>query len=60
MCTPAHMRVCVSACLHACLPVMFLRVSKVSQPLDASVASHFLLATKRDDVDQRAGQEIIK
>lgn len=42
---------------------MFLCVSRVSQLLEAPltcVASHILLAAKRDDVDQGTGQEIIK
>lgn len=58
VCTPMY--VCVPACMYA---FTFLCVFPVSQLLEAPltcVASHFLLAAKRDDVDQGTGQEIMK
>lgn len=58
LCMCAHVYICER--LPACLTAVFLRVSKMSQLLGASVAFHFLLATKSDNVHQRAGQEIIK
>lgn len=57
---PVHVHVYVPAYVYAFL---FLCVSRVSQLLEAPltcVASHILLAAKRDDVDQETGQEIIK